>query len=180
MPRLADKRVDEIDTADVMAVLLPIWSTKRVTAKRVRQRIAAVMKWAVAQGYRQDNPAGDAISAALPKNAVPQQHQRALPHAKVGRGAGPGTPGRGHTGAPSSPSSSSCSPPAATARCAEPDGKRSIPPEAVWTIPAERMKAAREHRVPLSPPCARSPRRRRSSSQIKCGLVFPVSHREGF
>ena len=36
-------------------VLLPIWSTKRVTAGRVRQRIGAVMKWAVAQGYRDDN-----------------------------------------------------------------------------------------------------------------------------
>ena len=42
------------------------------------------MKWAVAQGYRDDNPAGDAISAALPKTAVRQQHMRALPHAKVG------------------------------------------------------------------------------------------------
>ena len=48
MPRLADKRVDEIDAADAMAVLLPICSTRRVTAKRVHQRIVAVMKWAVA------------------------------------------------------------------------------------------------------------------------------------
>ena len=50
LPRLARKRVDAVTTADVMAVLLPIWSTKRVTARRVRQRIGAVMKWAVAQG----------------------------------------------------------------------------------------------------------------------------------
>ena len=62
LPRLARKRVDAVTTADVMAVL-PIWSTKRVTAGRVRQRIGAVMKWAVTQGYRDDNPAGDAISA---------------------------------------------------------------------------------------------------------------------
>ena len=48
LPRLARKRVDAVTTADVMAVLLPIWSTKRVTAGRVRQRIGAVMKWAVA------------------------------------------------------------------------------------------------------------------------------------
>ena len=83
LPRLARKRVDAVTTADVMAVLLPIWSTKRVTAGRVRQRIGAVMKWAVAQGYRDDNPAGDAISAALPKAAVRQQRMRALPHAEV-------------------------------------------------------------------------------------------------
>ena len=55
-----------------------------MTAGRVRQRIGAVMKWAVAQGYRDDNPAGDAISAALPKAAVRKQHMRALPHAEVG------------------------------------------------------------------------------------------------
>ena len=36
MPRVEDKPVNEIDSADVMAVLLPIWSTKRVTAQRVR------------------------------------------------------------------------------------------------------------------------------------------------
>ena len=52
VPKLGRKCVDAITTADVMAVLLPIWSTKRETAKRVRQRIGAVMKWAVAQGYR--------------------------------------------------------------------------------------------------------------------------------
>ena len=48
-----------------MAVLAPIWSTKRETARRVRQRIGAVMKWAVALGHRDDNPAGDAFAAAL-------------------------------------------------------------------------------------------------------------------
>ena len=41
------------------------------------------MKWAVAQGLRQDNPAGDAIGAALPKNGGIQRHHRALPHAEV-------------------------------------------------------------------------------------------------
>ena len=84
MPSLAARRVDAIATADVMAVLLPIWSTKRQTARRLRQRIGAVMKWAVAQGYREDNPAGDVLSAALPNNRVAAKHQRALPHAEVG------------------------------------------------------------------------------------------------
>ena len=88
MPKIRRKRVDRISTADVMEVLLPIWSTKRETARRVRQRIGAVMKWAVAQGYREDNPAGDAISAALPKNSVRRQHQRALPHAQVAEALG--------------------------------------------------------------------------------------------
>ncbi|MYD87421.1 MAG: DUF4102 domain-containing protein, partial [Acidobacteria bacterium] len=59
MPKLGQRPVDRISTADVMAVLLPIWNEKRVTARKVRQRIGAVMRWAVAQGYREDNPAGE-------------------------------------------------------------------------------------------------------------------------
>ena len=83
LPRIGAKTVDAVTAADVMDVLLPIWSTKRVTATRVRQRIGAVMKWAIAQGLRDDNPAGEAIAAALPKTAAVQRHQRALPHAGV-------------------------------------------------------------------------------------------------
>ena len=75
-PRLGQKPVSKITTADVMGVLLAndFWNRKRVTARVVRQRIGSVMKWAVSQGYREDNPAGDAISAALPRNSVRVQH----------------------------------------------------------------------------------------------------------
>ena len=48
MPKLGERAVDRIQTADVMAVLLPIWNEKRVTAQRIRRRISAVMRWAVA------------------------------------------------------------------------------------------------------------------------------------
>ena len=82
-PRLGRMRVDHITTRDVMAVLLPIWGTRRETARRVRQRIGAVMKWAVANGYRGDNPADDAIAAALPQGGGREKHFRALPHAQV-------------------------------------------------------------------------------------------------
>ena len=81
-PRLGRKDVDRVTTADVMAVLLPIWTRKHATAQKVRQRIGTVMKWAIAQGYRNDNPAGDALTA-LPKRSAPVRHQRALPHGEV-------------------------------------------------------------------------------------------------
>ena len=84
MIRLGRKRVDRIATADVMAVLIPHWHTKTETMRRVRQRIGAAMKWAVAQGYRHDNPAGDATSAALPKTGTVRKHQRALTFADFG------------------------------------------------------------------------------------------------
>ena len=50
----------------------------------VRQRISTVMNWSIAQGYRTDNPAGEAISAALPKRSTPPVHFRALPFAEAG------------------------------------------------------------------------------------------------
>ena len=83
-PRIGNKPVDAIGTGDVLAILTAIWSTKRETAKRLRQRIGAVMKHAVAQGWRADDPTGPALTAALPKNGTaPARHHRALPHSEV-------------------------------------------------------------------------------------------------
>ena len=149
MPILGRKRVDKITTADVLAVLLPIWNEKRETARRVRQRIGAVMKWAVAQNYRQDNPAGEAIGAALPKNGVRRQHHRALPHGEVGaaikkvRQSGAY---RATVLAFEFIVLTACrSGEVRGARWKEVDLSK-----ATWTIPSKRMKTRREHRVPLS------------------------------
>ena len=149
MPRLGAMRVSEIDTADVMAVLLPIWGAKAVTARRVRQRIGAVMRWAIAQGYRVDNPAGDAITAALPRNTAQPAHFRALPH--------------GELAAVLAKVRQSDAGPCArlsleflvltAARAGEVRHARWVEVDRagrVWTIPASRMKASREHRVPLA------------------------------
>ena len=149
MPKLAGRSVDRINAADVMAVLLPIWNEKRVTAKRVRQRISAVMRWAVAQGYREDNPAGEAIGAALPKNGVRPQHLAALPYAEVadaleqGRASGAY---RATVLAFEFLVLTACrSGEVRGARWEEMDLARRE-----WRIPAKRMKTGREHRVPLS------------------------------
>ena len=68
-PRLGRKSVATITTADVLAVLMPIWNTKRETARRVRQRIGQIMKWAIAEGHRDDNPAGDATAQRYRRTA---------------------------------------------------------------------------------------------------------------
>ena len=77
--------VSDVTTADVLAILTPIWHDKPETARRVRQRIGAVMKWAIAMGYRPDNPAGDALGQALGRQraVVQHMHMRALPHGEV-------------------------------------------------------------------------------------------------
>ena len=90
MVRLAGKRVNEINSVDVMGVLIPIWSTKRSTAKGVRQRISAVMKWAVAQGY----PPGQSRRRGLVGGAAEKQGSpTALPGAAARRGGRSARPG---------------------------------------------------------------------------------------
>ena len=149
-PVIGTKRVDEITTADVMACLAPIWTAKAETAKRVRQRISAIMKWAIAEGHRSDNPAGDAVVAALPKQNGGKKHHRALPHGRVG-----GAVARVREACGVYPTVRLAFEflVLTAARSAEVRGAvwSEIDLEtATWVIPAGRMKAAREHRVPLS------------------------------
>ena len=149
VPRLGQMQVDRITSADVMAVLQPIWSVKAVTAGRVRQRIGAVMRWAIAQGYRADNPAGDAITAALPRNGRQSRHFKALPHGEVAT-------------ALATVRESSCTAGVrlsleflvlTAVRSGEVRGARwdEVDVEAaIWRVPGSRTKTGREHRVPLS------------------------------
>ena len=83
-PRLGRRSVADITTADVLALLTRdgFWSTKRETARKVRQRISTIMDWAAAEGHRTDNPC-HALKAALPKAGRKTQHQRALPYDSV-------------------------------------------------------------------------------------------------
>lgn len=146
---LMDKRVSKIHSGDVMDVLRPIWNAKRETARRVRQRIAAVMKWAIAQGYRADNPAGEQVLQALPKNGVKRKHQPALPHGRVGWAV---EMIRATDAWPSTKLAFEFLVLTAS-RSGEvrlTSWKEIDLEEAEWTIPGERMKANREHRVPLS------------------------------
>ena len=148
--RLGDKRVDQITTSDVLAVLVPVWSAKRETARRVRQRIGAVMKWAVAEGYREDNPAGDAIGAALPRHGSSTRHFPALPHSQVGAALATVRASGAWIGTKLAFEflvlTAARSGEARNARWEEIDFEN-----ATWTVPGARMKAGRAHRVPLSP-----------------------------
>lgn len=145
-PKIGGKSVAAITTADVLAVVSPIWSEKPSAAKIVRQRIGAVMKWAVAKGLREDNPAGDAITAALPRNGG-AKHHRAVPHGEVAgvlrRVRASRVQSAARLGFELMVLTASRSAEVRGATWAEIDGD-------AWTIPASRMKGKREHRVPLS------------------------------
>ena len=148
-PVLGARPVSDIDTADVMAVLAPIWHEKPETARRVRQRIGKVMQWSIALGWRDDNPAGEAIGAALPKPGRGRRHFRALPHGEVGAAV---AAVRRSGAAPAARLAFEflvlTAARSGEARAAE---WREMHPEAAeWRVPAARMKAGRAHRVPLS------------------------------
>ena len=81
-PSLGKQPVSEITSADVLDTLRPIWHTQPDMARRVRQRIRAVMEQAIVMQYRADNPC-DRLGPALGRQQVIVQHMRALPHAQV-------------------------------------------------------------------------------------------------
>ena len=171
MPRLGAMPVDRITVADVLAVLVPIWHDKHETARRVRQRIGKVMDWAVAQGHRPDNPAGPALSAALPSNGHHRTHHRALPYSGVG-------------GALAAVRASAAFPTTklafaflvlTAARSGEARGATWAEVDmdaAVWTVPGERIKSGRLHRVPLTL-AALDVLREAAAYRDSSGLVFP-------
>ena len=148
-PQLGHRPVGEITTADVLAVLTPIWHDKQVTARRVRQRIGAVMKWAVAMGLRPDNPASDVLGQALGRQQAVVRHMSALPHSKVAGAMG--TVRKSHAYPATKLAFEFLVLTAARSgevRLAHWD---EIDLEArEWTVPAERTKTHRPHRVPLS------------------------------
>ena len=107
------------------------------------------MKWAVAQGYRNDNPAGDAISAALPKNGGARRHQRALPFGEVSAALH-----RVKRSGAFEPTVLAFEFLVLTA-CRSGEVRLATWDEvdlesATWSVPANRMKSKRDHRVPLS------------------------------
>lgn len=148
-PRIASVPVTEITSAQVLAVLTPIWAQKPETARRVRGRISAVMKWAIAEGHRTDNPAGDAIAAALPKHNSRQQHHRAVHHSSAGAALAAVRASEATTAVKLALEFLTLT----ACRSAEVRGARWDEVDLTthtWTIPPSRTKTGIEHRVALS------------------------------
>jgi hypothetical protein len=82
-PAFGDRRVDQIDTPEILKALSPIWLTKQETARRVRQRIGTVLDWAKAAGFRSGSNPVEEISKALPRQSERKGHHAAMPYAEV-------------------------------------------------------------------------------------------------
>lgn len=157
IPIIGDRAISDIETEDVLKVLRPVWETTNDTARRLRGRIEAVMSWAAVAGYRQGaNPAtwkGN-LSELLPK-----------PSAVAKRGNWPalqlddardwfadlrGREGTATRALELLALTAARSGEIRGAEWSEIDLKAGL-----WIIPGERMKAGREHRIPLTEPAMR-------------------------
>ena len=151
-PKIGALGVGAVDVGAVLSVLEPIWETKTETASRLRGRIEAVLTWATVRGYRTgENPARWAghLSEALPERGKVRKvkHHAALPPADMPAFmAGLRTQdGMGALALEFTILTAARTSETIGATWAEIDLV-----EKVWTVPAERMKGDREHRVPLS------------------------------
>ncbi|MCF7700930.1 tyrosine-type recombinase/integrase [Loktanella sp. M215] len=161
-PKIGKMQVEAIEVRDVLRVLEPIWTTKTETASRLRGRIEAVLSWATVAGHRTgDNPArwGGNLAELLPK---PSKVTKGGNHPALALGDVPRwwqeLSKREGMAARALEFLTMCA-----ARSGEVRGMTwgevdlggghgaTRATSATWTIPADRMKAEREHRVPLTP-----------------------------
>ena len=146
-PRIGKMPVSEVTSADVLEILSPIWHTKAPTARCVRQRLRAVLEWAVAMEYRIDNPC-DRIGPVLGAQQDVVEHMRALPHREV---ASVIRTVRASAAVPSARLAFEFLVLTA-ARWSEvrwSEWAEIDRDQGVWTVPARQMKANRRHRMPL-------------------------------
>jgi integrase len=151
-PVLGRLSVQAIDTGLVAKVIEPIWKTKTETASRVRGRIEAVLDWAAARGFRQgENPARwrGHLENLLPRKSkvAPVAHLAALPYTEL-----PAFMAelRAQKGIAARALEFAILTAARTKEALGATWDEIDLAEKVWSIPSERMKASRPHRVALS------------------------------
>ncbi|WP_230281667.1 site-specific integrase [Croceicoccus sp. Ery15] len=151
-PVIGNLPVGEVDTPHVLQILEPIWKGKAETASRIRGRIETVLDAAKARGYRKgENPArwrGHLAQILPARTKLSRGHHKAMPYAEIPAfmGALRKREAMAALALEFTILTAARSGEVIGATWAEVDTVK-----AIWTIPAERMKAAKEHRVPLSP-----------------------------
>lgn len=169
-PRIGDVKVSDITGPMIRDLLAPIWLAKPETARRVRQRVGAVLDWAYASGYRDSEAPMRAITKGLPRQPRKDKHFAALPYDRLAAFI---------TKLRKKESFSRLALEFAILTAARSGEVRGctwdeIDMEAkLWTIPKDRMKADREHVVPLTAPALAILKRCAELRQDGCDYVFP-------
>ena len=148
-PVFGDVPVDRVGREDVLRMLTPIWTAKPEYARKLRQRVRLILDWCQAHGYVHTNIAGEQIGGALPSMPSVKEHHRSLPYTEVSKALDMIE----ESGA--SLSAKLCFR-FLILTAVRPGEARNATWEEInwetktWTIPAGKMKAKTEHRVPLS------------------------------
>ena len=177
LPQLGPLRVDRVTREHVLRILTPMWTKKPEVARKQRNRIRTVLSWCQAHGFIEHNVAGEMIDGALPAMRTANKHFRALPYQEL--------PAALET-------VELCRASVATRLCfrflvltasRSGEARGATWPEIdfekrEWRIPANRMKAGVEHRVPLSD-AALAVLEQAKILRDRSGLVFPSVLRPG-
>ena len=148
-PVIGDEKVTRIDRTAVLSILTPVWTLKPETARRIRLIIRQTMGWAMAYGYITVNPAGELIDAALPSMPKVKEHFTAVPYLDLAAAI------KAVDESTSFPSTKLAFKFLVLTACRSGEVRGATWDEidldrALWTIPGERMKMGKDHRVPLS------------------------------
>lgn len=171
-PSLGTMPIDEVESPQVLKVLAPIWLAKEETARRVLQRVAAVVSYAVPNGHRRHELPLAGIRQALPRQAHKVKHHSACSveeAQRVYQRIRDETAGMAGYALQLVMLTATRSGEARGARWCEFDLDNRT-----WTIPEKRMKAGREHCVALSDEAVRL-LSRVPRIENEAGLVFPNS-----
>jgi integrase len=152
-PTIGSLAVADIGVGDVITILEPIWATKTETASRVRGRIETVLDWAKARGYREaENPArwrGHLDKLLPPRTKVSRvRHHPALAYAEIGLFL---TELRQQSCVSAQALEFTILTAARTRETTGASIEEFDLAAKQWTVSGERMKAGKDHRVPLSP-----------------------------
>ena len=169
-PQFGDVAVSHVEAPAVRDALAAIWLTKPETARRLRQRIATVIDWAVAKGYRDGPLAMAVIDKALPKQRERVKHHAALPYADLPAFMADlrTKETMGRLALEAAILTAARSGEVRLATWGELDLEA-----ATWSLPAERMKSGREHVIPLSAPAVALLERMKEHKRGGSDFVFP-------
>jgi integrase len=177
-PVFGSLSVQEIDTPQIVKALAPIWSEKSETAKRVRQRIELIFKFAIASKYREgENPArwAGCLEFILDKRSKNKRakHHSSMPHQEVGAFV---ASLREEDGAAAAALEFVILTAARTNEVLGARWEEINFDDKVWEIPANRMKIGVEHAIPLSQPAITLLQRMEKVQQSE--FVFPGGQKD--
>jgi len=172
-PVFGDVPVDRVGREDVLRMLTPIWTAKPEYARKLRHRVRLILDWCQAHGYVHTNIAGEQIGDALPSMPSVKEHHRSLPYAEVSQALD-------LIEASGASLSAKLCLRFLILTAVRPSEARNATWDEInwetktWTIPAGKMKAKAEHRVPLSRE-AMQVLERASRVRGESPLIFPSS-----